>query len=228
MFRSFTTLACLGFAAITAISTTVHATTTIDTTGSIDNIGVFGEPAAATIGQTFAVDAAGGTLTNLTFFLDDNASFDPDATDFGIYLAAWDTTNLYATGPILFDSGLLTTTNNAGSDGMEQFTVSTGSLALVQGQYIAFLSASRYFDGVDGGSLVGINNNAPYADGTFYVLDNGSDDSQWTSTPWANFYDADLAFIAAFETAAVPEPAVASMLGLAMMGGLVSVRRRRM
>ncbi|HAG80980.1 MAG TPA: PEP-CTERM sorting domain-containing protein [Cyanobacteria bacterium UBA12227] len=194
-----------------------QADTVIDTTPSWDGtseITIFGEPDTATYGQTFTV-GSDNILNDFTFFLNDFS--DPDAIDFAAYVMAWDGTK--ATGSILYQSGPQSTT---GASGMEQFTFNTGGISLTSGQkYVAFLSASNFFDGIDGLGSMGLPFSDVYAGGDFVYYNNGSDFSALTTNGWdcteCGFGDA--AFKATFTSAqSVPEPA--SVLGLLTVSAL--------
>ncbi|HEY2573346.1 MAG TPA: hypothetical protein VGH65_04725, partial [Verrucomicrobiaceae bacterium] len=79
----------------------------------VDGIGNFGEPSDATYGQTFTAPANARKLSSFAFYVDDNQN--PDRVDFQGFVMAWDGSK--ATGPVLFQSGTLSTTNNHGAGG---------------------------------------------------------------------------------------------------------------
>jgi hypothetical protein len=204
----------------------------IDTTPSwTNNIGPFGEDGIATFGQTFTVTGPDTVLTGFTYWLDDFVN--PDAVDFAAYVMAWNSGMNRAMGPVLFQSAMLTTTNNSNGGGWEQFTINTGSIALVSGlQYVAFFSTSSYFDGVLGAASMGFTNVDSYTGGQVVSLQNGSNTSQWTSTTWSTpFAPKDLAFQATFSAPiaqeSVPEPSSLALLGIGGVGMIVGVARRR-
>lgn len=196
----------------------------IDTTpmwNATNAVSPFGEQNTATYGQTITAPAGAPILTSFSFFLDDYMN--PDTADFQAYVFAWD--GQKATGPALFQSSPISTTNNNGNDGFEEIAISTGTIALTAGQeYVLAFNASNQFDSEIGTARWGtINNHASgpdtYAGGTFVFLNNGSDFSQLNSTPWSE-RDGDLAFKATF----VPEP---SSIMLLCLGGLGVVFRRK-
>ena len=167
----------------------------IDTTSSWDGssyIWAFGEPDTATYGQTFTAPETSRPLTEFTFYLDDY--YNPDVIDFAAYVMAWDGTK--ATGPVLYSSAMQSTT---GSSGFDTLTFNTGELILTPGQqYVAFLSASNFFDGVSGTGQMGLISNDVYDGGMFVYFGNGSDFDSLTTTSWVTGYGGDLAFKASF------------------------------
>lgn len=207
-----------------ALSTTVNAATVIDTISSWDgtsSIVDFGETNTATYGQTFTVDTQ-NQLNSFTYLMNDHLN--PDFVNFEAFVMAWDGTK--ATGSILYQSSPITTTNNAGLDGFESFTVNTGGLNLTTGnQYVAFFSASNLFDGVNGTSSWAYNNDV-YSGGNFVYLNNGDNFSNLTTNNW-NQRDRDLAFSMNF-TSPIPEPSTyALMLGGLGLVGFMAYRRKK-
>jgi hypothetical protein len=167
----------------------------IDTTSSWDglySIAAFGESNTATYGQTFTAPETSSPLTEFTFYLDD---YNPDVIDFAAYVMAWDGTK--ATGPVLYSSAMQSTT---GTSGFDTLTFNTGELILTPGQqYVAFLSASNFFDGVSGTGQMGYISNDVYNAGMFVYLNNGSDFNSLTTTSWdTSWGGGDLAFKASF------------------------------
>lgn len=219
----FKSLAALAITAV--ISSNASALTTIDTTGSwngSDFIFPFGETNTATYGQTFTV-GADNVMDSFTFWMEERSGA---PTEFGAYVMAWDGNK--ATGPVLFSTGMLTTTNNGGAGGFEQFTINTGGLSLSSGsQYVAFFNASNYFDGVDGTSnMAGLSGANVYADGQFVFLNNGSNFGQVTTSNWNKDHQgagSDLAFV--MEFSGVPAPSILALMGLGLVG--VGFSRRR-
>ena len=166
---------------------------TLSQWNGIDNDPAFGEPSVATYGQTFVVPSGAGTLKSFAFLLDDGA----DPVNFQTFIMAWDGTK--ASGPILFQSGAMATTNNGGLNGFERFDVSfNGGLHLNPGStYIAFFSASNLFDGTPDLSAVAYTPGA-YAGGGIYTLNNGNNFSAVTTNPWDDTL-AGLGFDLAFQ-----------------------------
>jgi len=216
----------IAFGASLLLASEARADSIIETTSSWDgslSVSYFGEPDTATYGQTFI--APGGNLNSFTFYVNDN--LDPDFVEFKAYVMAWDVGTQMVTGPILFQSGALSTTNNGGADGFETFTVNTGGVALTTGNsYAAFFSVSDLFDGSLGTSNWGIIYPADiYAGGQFVFYNNGNNFGLLTAGAWDTFGPADLAFQMSFgDTQAVPEPAT---IALFAFGALGLARKRR-
>lgn len=214
------------------------ATPLIDTTaGASGAVVFFGEGATATYGQTFTVTGAETRLDSFSFWLND--SLNPDYVDFSAYVYAWD--GAKATGPALFTSTPVSTTNNGGSDGWEMFAFDTGGIGLVSGaQYVAFLSASGAFDGQTGNASMWADSANPYAGGTFVFMKNGSNFPLLLSNNWSVVSGLDAAFIGSFsdpdppvtptlvvlDRVEVAEPASLALLGIGLVA-LGAARRRR-
>jgi hypothetical protein len=154
---------------------------------STGGINGFGETDTATFGQTFTVPADSNNFNSFTFYLNDYSN--PDNVDFRGYVMAWDGSK--AIGSVLFESGIFST---KGESGYEKFTLSTGGLNLNAGQqYVAFLNASKEFDGVSGTAEVGMTNNL-YSGGNMVFLNHGSNFNSVTSNSWNSWSGNDLAF----------------------------------
>ncbi|WP_017653569.1 PEP-CTERM sorting domain-containing protein [Fortiea contorta] len=215
-------LATPGAALMTLGTVSTVQAATIDTTPSWNGsteISSFGEPDTATYGQTFTV-GTDNIINSFTFYLKNNPG-----VDFAGYIAAWDGTK--AQGPILYNSGVRST--GAGG-GFQEFAFNTGGIALTSGaQYVAFLSASNFFDGNFATTTLGYLGQDVYPGGGFVFLNNGSDFSQLTTTAWQTFIGDgvdDTAFKASFNAQPVPEPL--TILGTMTAAGLgVAMRRKQ-
>ncbi len=176
-------------------------TTTVSNTAKwngVDGISSFGLPSDATYGQTFKTPTGASRLTSFTFFVDDNF---PPFTRFQGFVMAWD--GLKATGPVLFKSGALSTTNNHGAGGFERInvTISQGVNLNPGTSYVAFFSASNF--PTSGDARVGVESSGSYQGGGFVFLNNGTNISAVHTDNWdATFDFLDLAFEFAFAAAA--------------------------
>jgi hypothetical protein len=206
---------------------TIDTATTWNHTSGITPLG---EPNTATYGQTFTV-GADTVLQDFTFYLKSISS--PDAVDFAGYVMAWNGTR--ATGGVLFESAPQTF---AGPTNIfTPVTINAGGLQLQSGQqYVAFFSASKFFDGSTG--LATMGSSTGYAGGSFVYYNNGSNFSLLTTnTKWDFTGDSltDAAFTMHLTAAAAADPLPAAPLpnaawgGLALMGvfGLSRLRRRK-
>ncbi|WP_374438216.1 hypothetical protein [Inhella sp.] len=198
-----------------------HAAPTIDTTGaSFGTVSPFGESNTATYGQTFLVTGAETRLQGFQLRLNDNLN--SDFVDFAAYVYAWD--GAKATGPQLWASGAQSSSNNGGADGMELFSFSTGGVDLVAGQqYVAFLSASNFFDGVNGTAFMELSNSDAYAGGNFVYFNNGNNFGALTASTWdcagSCIGGRDLWFKADFSAPnnQVPLPASLYLVGIGLL-----------
>jgi hypothetical protein len=201
---------------------------TIDTTGpdgpGPEGVGSFGEPGAATVGQTFVAPAGALQLDRFTFFLEFTGAAgvrNPPGgpARFAGYVSAWDGEK--ATGPLLFASGETQLTT---PDVLTPVTFDTGIRVTPGGTYVAFLSASGFFDGLEDNTGLRVEGD-PYAGGGHVALNNGNDFSQIFTTRWGGLAPRDLAFRAEFTP--VPEPSTMLLVGTAVAAGAARRRRRK-
>lgn len=211
--------------ALLTITQFAMAVPVIDTTSSsFGNLSPFGETNTATYGQTFTVTGTETLLNDFSFRFNDYVN--PDFVDFAAYVYAWDGSK--ATGSQLFASSALSTTNNGGADGFEQFTINTGSLQLISGiQYVAFFSASNFFDGVLGTSFWELSTSDAYSGGNVVWDNNGNSFASLTTNTWdcsgSCVGGRDLWFNANFSS--VPAPSTLAVLSLGIFG--IGVARRK-
>lgn len=192
------------------------------------SIGKFGEPYVATFGQTITAPIGENILNSFSFWVNDlRVSSSTDSIDFAGYVMAWDGTK--ATGPVLYESEVRHTTNNGGVGGYEEFTFSTGGLTLTEGsKYVVFLSASKFFDGIEGMGIMHADIPGSYAGGNFVFLSSGADFNLLTTYSWGSLSEYDAATrleFSAAEASPTPEPATA-LFGFAIIGALGLSRRR--
>jgi hypothetical protein len=176
----------------------------------------FGEAETATYGQTFSLSTT-ARMNSFTFYLDD--ALDPAAIDFQAYVFSWDDSLNKIAGSSLFTSSAMSTTNNGGADGFEEFAINTGGITLSAGQYVAFFTASNLFDGTSGTGKMGFTHADAYTGGNLVYMNNGSDFAALSSSSWSEWADeSDLAFTVT--TTAVPIPAAVWLMfsALAVLG----------
>jgi len=207
-------------ALLPAVTGLAHADTVISTIPSWDGFGFvlpFGAPDTETYGQIITVPSTDPVLESWTFYMKQDT-----ATQFQGEVYAWNGT--MATGPGLFESAVMTTTN---AYVFQPITFNTGGLALTPGQmYVLFASSSKGNQSSTGhGEWGSIPHSNAYAGGAFAFINNGADPSEWTSDPWSTFGNTDLAFKADFDSpAAVPEPP-AQMLSATILFAMFVVTR---
>lgn len=185
--------------------------------------GGFGEFSVTTVGQTIATGTAETVLDSFTFQMNTIVG----TTRFAAYVMEWDQANGRATGPVLFNSGLMTHANTGTFD---PITVNPGVHLKAAAMYVLFYSISDYFDGVNDSFRLGTVPPDAYAGGGPVLASNGTDFGALSSSAWFAASVYDLAFSAELSpAAAVPEPgslalAASGVLGLALVA---RARRRR-
>ncbi len=214
--------AVVTLSAVFLLISSSHATT-IDTASSWDgsqSLSWFGEINAATFGQTFTLNSGDDTvLDSVTFYINDFTN--PDTVEFAFYLYKWTGTNI--TGDALYTSSMYST---SGADGFESFTVDTGGVSLETGtDYVWFICASNFFDGISGESAVGAVSST-YGEGSWVFMHNGSDFSQLFTGSWQIRSGMDLAFTMELSSQTVPEPAAIFLFGAGLIGFAGAGRRR--
>lgn len=178
----------------------------------------FGEGYDATYGQTFIAEGDDIYLDSWTFFLQEASV---NSTDFAFYIMDWDTDTRRATGSILYQSAMVTTSNNGGAGGYEAFTFNTDGLALESGNnYVGFISASSFFNASLNAAAFGTTyTDDTYANGSFLLLDNDESTDAWTSSEWTVSTINDAAFIASFSN--IPEPSSLSLVAIGALAGVI-------
>lgn len=192
---------------------------TFDSWDRTSFISAMGEMSTSTYGQTFTVGTE-TVLNSFTFALDDLVN--PDVVDFEAYVMEWN--GWRATGPVLFQSSAMSTTNNGGADGWEYITIHTNGLHLISGsKYVAFFTAANQYDGSYGNSKWGYTWADVVSGGDFVYMNNDSDFSRLTMYPW-DLSHQDLAFSMDFSPVPAPGAVLLGVLGLGTAG--MKLRRR--
>lgn len=163
---------------------------------SICNFGEDNYPAGtdsgvyATYGQTFRLDSTDDNyLNSITFYLSDSSYFSDGPIEFSIYLYRWDGSKIV--GETLYESPRLTTYQ---VPQFQEFTVSTGGIELIRGvDYVIFVSASTYFDGVISYGCMGMTSDH-YLNGYYVYMNNKNDFGKLSNSNWGSIAGVDLAF----------------------------------
>ena len=203
---------------IAAAASGLQADTKIDNTGGwngMDNVSPFGPPNTQTYGELVTAPAD-NVLESWTFYMEQSTD-----TQFQGYVYAWDPVNNRATGPALFTSSVMSTSDPTI---FQPVTFNTGGVDLITGdEYVLFASSSADAQ-TGGGGLWGFIGSEPE---NFSYLNNGTDTSQWTSTSWSGLGSGSLAFQADFAPAPVPEPVGVVLFATVLLGCVGSRWRRR-
>lgn len=171
----------------------------------------WGEGATATFGQTFTVTRPNNILTSFTFMMaDEDKSLYSDygfaGTSKSVFrIGRWQTDRaltplLYASGPYEVTTGQYTPA---------EYTINTGNLGLPSGEYVAFISATGVFNGVnDFATIARVGGGDVYTGGSLVYIDNGNNLVTCYTTAWRYTVEG-MATDAAFRATFVPEPAAA-------------------
>ncbi len=190
---------------------TAHSTIISNFAPTGDSITPFGLPNTGSYGQTFQMGAE-NTLNSFAFKINDKGS----AITFDALVFEWNGSE--ATGAELFR----TSGSTSGTDAFAVQTVSTGNLVLNTGTtYIAFLQATAIgaaeFMRADAGDTT-------FPFGGFAFLNNGSNESLWTTGGWVNGQQ-DFQF--EIEVSAIPLPTSVLLFGTGLLGLVVWRRKSR-
>jgi hypothetical protein len=195
----------------------------IDTTSGWNHksgVGPFGEStstaqfAAPTYGETFKVGKVDTQLDSFSFWVQDPKKSGP--INLEAMVMQWD--GKKAVGPVLYESGKVTTTPKAS---FQELTFKPSSLQLSPGkQYVALLTVSPFFDGGTHEARVGaVGGPTVVTKSQFVYINNGSDLSKLTSTNWHHGPSGhELAFRAHFSDPPVNQTPAPSGLVLGLLG----------
>lgn len=220
----------LGVAAAVAVAMPAAAQTTIGASGG-DTIQSWGKDNTQTYGQTITTPTD-NILNSFSFWLGPTSTNYTSPTNpslnFQAYVYQWDASLGHAVGPSLYTSGVMTY-NATPSSPFAEYAFNTGGLSLTSGDmYTLFLSTS----GLTGTGRIQWEaaTGDEYAGGNFVFLNNGEDQSQWTSSEWASGMVSDLHFSASFGNAnnVVPEPRTWILLASGLVGLLFGPLRSRL
>jgi hypothetical protein len=188
----FTSLAVVTVLALASAGPSAKGDLTIDTTigwNGIDGYQPFGPYGVETMGQTFN-SGSNNALQDFSFYLS------PEYGDlnvvFRFYVMAWN--GQEATGPVLFQSGLLSTaglpTYTATPGSFTEFTINTQDISVMNNtNYVAFLSSVGLEADGNAGAVIGARYNDPYPGGGLFLSVARNDFSLLSTTAWVNAGD---------------------------------------
>ena len=195
--------------------TQARAAVVLDNTAGwnhFDGVEIIGNGGYVTpsFGQSFTVPSGVNAINSFTFWLNDRLN--TGNLRFTANLLKWNGST--GTGPLLYSSATILTSNNHGADGMEMFQLGFPGIAVTPGdQYMAFLSTLGVSSGLTGAAYVGYTGGDVMPGGRAYVNYTSTTVANAVSSGWAFLQPSvDLAFRAEFT--AVPEPAAISLIGL--------------
>lgn len=190
-----------------------------------ESVEFLGEPSIASWSQKLFVPVDEQFIKFVTVYVDDvfDAQFQ-DSVDFSLYFIKW--TSNRALPDIAYKSPKVTTTNNNGQGGFEEFTFQINKLLdhdpFVH-DYAIILSTSEYFDGLPGRARIGARLSGDvYPRGRAYHNGNLDDLSPWFDGPpgsWSRLNSVDLVFKLEWSTApatVVPEPSTLLLLAVGL------------
>ena len=187
--------------AAAACSATARADTidTLSGWNGSDGIGSFGRNDTSDYGQTITVGSA-NVLQSFEFVMQLYYGT-PASSNFQGYVMAWNNSTDEATGPVLYQSPVMSFSNTGD---WEDFTFNTGGLVLTAGnQYVLFVNTADN-PGPDYAAYMASRENGDIYPGGLFVFQNNDEDfSQLTQAPWSLNWQGpgyDTAFRATFST----------------------------
>ena len=227
----------LTYVGVLAVASVARADVTIDTSGpanwdGANAFGTLGELGftLGTFGQTVSVPVGATRLTSFSFQLNPNLT---GTTRLQLYVFAWDSPNVRASGSALYSSPLITSL----SSGFQTVGASGLSLDLIAGSDVVLVaSTEEAMDGVEDGADMGVAASGvpdAYGPGAAFVLGSGGGDlSHLTSSGWIQLNGtdhSDFAFTANFTEGVVPVPEapnIAAAFPGVIAAGWTILRRR--
>ncbi len=207
----------VGSALIASVLPSAQAATlgTVSTFPHDASFSTFSEAGTRGVGQTFTLSAP-DTLASFTFAM--NVTNPAADVEFKGYVYSWNRGNKRVVTSLFAETSARTLANPDDDDSFVKFTVNTGDLDLVAGDYVAFIFSNRPSGG--GAGTMAMRSDNPYAGGE--LVSTAEQFSAIGTQSWAILSASrDLAFDLNF----IPEPG--TLLGGVMLGGLVLLRRRR-